>query len=144
MTPDQKEAFCRLSSILAAHDGHVAAKGERSGPFWSEMLVGAADLRAILDALAANQPAPAIPFDQKAQGLRCSCRGTDDWCVCQNVPDRETLKAHRGEPEPAADTGTRYECREIGEGGWRPCSKAEYDHFSKDPNHDTRIAGDDE
>lgn len=23
--------------------------------------------------------------EQKAQGAACSCRGTDEWCACQNV-----------------------------------------------------------
>lgn len=30
--------------------------------------------------------------EQKAQGARCGCRGIDDYCVCQNVPDRTTLE----------------------------------------------------
>lgn len=30
--------------------------------------------------------------EQKAQGARCGCKGTDDYCVCQNVPDRITQK----------------------------------------------------
>lgn len=29
--------------------------------------------------------------DQAAQAERCGCRGADDYCPCQNVPDRETL-----------------------------------------------------
>ncbi len=28
----------------------------------------------------------------KAQGARCGCRGNDDYCVCQNVPDAITVK----------------------------------------------------
>lgn len=30
------------------------------------------------------------PADLKEQGSRCGCRGADDYCVCQNVPDRVT------------------------------------------------------
>lgn len=30
--------------------------------------------------------------EQRAQALRCSCRGTDEWCVCQNSPDHITRK----------------------------------------------------
>lgn len=30
--------------------------------------------------------------EQKEQAARCSCRGGDDYCPCQNVPDRQTLK----------------------------------------------------
>lgn len=32
--------------------------------------------------------------EQAAQAARCACRGADDYCPCQNAPDRETL-AHR-------------------------------------------------
>lgn len=28
--------------------------------------------------------------EQREQALRCSCRGSDDYCPCQNTPDRET------------------------------------------------------
>jgi hypothetical protein len=28
---------------------------------------------------------------KKVQGTRCGCRGHDDYCPCQNVPDRKTL-----------------------------------------------------
>ena len=37
--------------------------------------------------------------EQKAQAERCGCRGTDDYCTCQNVADRIT-KAARAAPEP--------------------------------------------
>lgn len=30
--------------------------------------------------------------DQKAQGKRCGCAGTNDYCVCQNVPDDQTTQ----------------------------------------------------
>lgn len=30
--------------------------------------------------------------DQKSQGARCGCKGSDDYCVCQNVPDAITQK----------------------------------------------------
>jgi hypothetical protein len=33
--------------------------------------------------------------DLKAQALRCGCRGSDDYCVCQNVPDRVTMASRR-------------------------------------------------
>ncbi len=29
--------------------------------------------------------APLTAADQKQQGMSCSCRGTDDYCPCQNV-----------------------------------------------------------
>lgn len=31
--------------------------------------------------------------EQKAQATRCSCRGVDEWCPCQNTPDRQTMLA---------------------------------------------------
>lgn len=40
---------------------------------------------------------PGLSHDEKAaQGRRCSCRGFDDYCVCQNVPDA-TTRAERKE-----------------------------------------------
>lgn len=30
--------------------------------------------------------------EQKAQATRCSCRGADDYCPCQNAPDTQTRK----------------------------------------------------
>jgi hypothetical protein len=30
--------------------------------------------------------------EQKAQAARCGCKGSDDYCPCQNVADRETIK----------------------------------------------------
>lgn len=29
--------------------------------------------------------------EQKAQATRCGCKGSDDYCVCQNAPDKVTL-----------------------------------------------------
>ncbi|NGO50479.1 hypothetical protein [Allomesorhizobium camelthorni] len=31
--------------------------------------------------------------EKKAQGARCGCQGVDDYCPCQNAPDRETRRA---------------------------------------------------
>lgn len=39
--------------------------------------------------------------EQKAQAARCGCRGHDDYCVCQNVPDSQTVAAR---PKPSART----------------------------------------
>jgi hypothetical protein len=33
--------------------------------------------------------------EQKAQAARCSCRGHDDLCACQNAPDHRTLSERR-------------------------------------------------
>lgn len=39
------------------------------------------------------KPEPLLTADEmKAQALRCSCHGVDDYCPCQNVPDAETRK----------------------------------------------------
>lgn len=42
--------------------------------------------------------------EQKAQGLRCGCLGSDDYCVCQNVPDFKT-KAARAALSASRSTG---------------------------------------
>lgn len=48
---------------------------------------------------AMSQPAPTVQeaaltaAEQRSQGDRCPCRGQDDYCGCQNVPDRMTRKA---------------------------------------------------
>lgn len=33
--------------------------------------------------------------EQKAQGARCGCRGADDMCPCQNVPDATTRRERK-------------------------------------------------
>ncbi|WP_089177181.1 hypothetical protein [Bosea sp. AS-1] len=33
--------------------------------------------------------------EQKEQAARCSCRGSDDYCSCQNVPDATTIRNRR-------------------------------------------------
>lgn len=43
------------------------------------------DLCGQIDGLSADE--------QKAQAARCGCRGSDDYCPCQNVPDAETKTA---------------------------------------------------
>lgn len=32
------------------------------------------------------------PEEQREQAARCLCRGSDDYCGCLNVPDRETRR----------------------------------------------------
>ena len=34
--------------------------------------------------------------EQKEQAKRCSCRGVDDYCPCQNVPDSQTIRSRKG------------------------------------------------
>lgn len=33
--------------------------------------------------------------EQKAQAARCGCRGSDDYCACQNQPDEQTRAARQ-------------------------------------------------
>lgn len=35
--------------------------------------------------------------EQKAQAARCACRGADDYCPCQNAPDRTTIEARKAD-----------------------------------------------
>lgn len=44
--------------------------------------------------------------EQKAQAARCGCRGADDMCPCQNVPDA-TTRAERTAAKFAAQTETK-------------------------------------
>ena len=37
--------------------------------------------------------------EQKSQAARCPCGGSDDWCPCQNVADRETRDARASTPQ---------------------------------------------
>jgi hypothetical protein len=48
--------------------------------------------RAALEAAAAAD-ACLSDAEQKAQAARCGCKGSDDYCPCQNAADRETIKA---------------------------------------------------
>lgn len=41
--------------------------------------------------------------EQKAQATRCACHGSDDYCVCQNVPDATTKAERRALSLPPAD-----------------------------------------
>ncbi len=48
----------------------------------------------------AQGEAAALSDDEmKAQGQRCGCLGSDDYCVCQNVPDQVTLAKRKEEPK---------------------------------------------
>ena len=69
-----------------------------------------------------------------AELKRTPNRFADDIWELEQV--REAL-ALRNPPSGEAGEVT-YQCREIGEGGWRDCSKAEHDRLQRDPHHDTR------
>jgi hypothetical protein len=55
---------------------------------------GATEQAAIDDLLDQMNDSCLTDVEQKAQAARCACRGSDDYCVCQNVPD-DTTKAER-------------------------------------------------
>lgn len=57
----------------------------------------ARDLHAVIERVIKRHAAAAIPFDQKEQGARCGCGGSDDYCACQNVVDEISRKAFVGE-----------------------------------------------
>lgn len=44
--------------------------------------------------------------EMKAQGERCGCKGSDEYCVCQNVPDAMTRKEWGLEPSRRDSTYT--------------------------------------
>lgn len=53
-----------------------------------------AEARAFRDAISPNPfiaaPAGLTQDEQKAQAQRCGCKGSDDYCPCQNAPDQVT------------------------------------------------------
>lgn len=55
---------------------------------------GATEQEAIDDLLDQMNDSCLSDAEQKAQAARCACRGSDDYCVCQNAPDA-TTKAER-------------------------------------------------
>lgn len=54
--------------------------------------------------------------EQKIQAARCGCRGSDDYCGCQNVPDRETRRLWVGEEIAAILVKARNNLRHSEEG----------------------------
>ncbi len=51
-----------------------------------------------------KQPSILTSTEQKAQGKRCSCGGADDYCVCQNSPDKNTISKRITALEQERDT----------------------------------------
>jgi hypothetical protein len=49
------------------------------------------------------------PQEQWAQAARCPCRGSDDYCICQNVPDRLTRQQRAAVKIAAVLTEAVYE-----------------------------------
>lgn len=82
--------------------------------------------------LAAEQAAPEdtgqilSELEKATQGKRCSCYGFDDYCPCQNVPDKITREARS--PFPSAPTGAP-------ENGFVDNSYGHYDPVIHKPAH---------
>lgn len=74
---------------------------------WEEAKAAAqADYEArIRSALSAQVQDVALlrPEEQKAQASRCGCKGSDDYCPCQNVADAETIRVRAAEPAKQED-----------------------------------------
>lgn len=47
--------------------------------------------------------------EMKSQARRCSCRGSNDLCPCQNTADEQTLQARSFDAHPEHRTITRAE-----------------------------------
>ena len=56
---------------------------------------GATEQEAIDDLLDQMNDHGLTDAEQKAQALRCACRGSDDYCACQNVTDTTTRAERR-------------------------------------------------
>ncbi len=41
--------------------------------------------------------------EKKAQANRCACRGSDDYCACQNEPDRLTVEVRAAAAKGAGE-----------------------------------------
>lgn len=47
------------------------------------------------DALSTVPPSGLSDGEMAVQAKRCACRGSDDYCPCQNAPDRQTQKERK-------------------------------------------------
>lgn len=79
---------------------HVVTNGE---PPFEDSVEQVCDL---LNSLGKPERIPAsenylTSAEQKAQAARCGCRGHDDYCVCQNAPDSQTVAARHPSAEGA-------------------------------------------
>jgi len=85
---DENEALIELRKL---HKNYVRSCGKRFAhlPFRATAVPGWVYMP---DGVARDEISEPIlsSAEQKAQGSRCGCAGADDYCVCQNVPDRQT------------------------------------------------------
>ena len=92
------------SATAALSDGRLNASklnendiATALAPFFEEGWTARDGARAVLRLLLGSSSSAAddagallSPEEQQAQAARCSCHGSDDYCPCQNVADRET------------------------------------------------------
>ena len=89
--PEDRETLLSLARLLQA-PGKDAEQRNRATDTLSDLVI------AILEDEAHALAAPGLGLsdaDQKTQGARCACRGVDDYCPCQNAPDRITIAARK-------------------------------------------------
>jgi hypothetical protein len=71
-----------------------------------EVVANGPDVPLAVDRLILRQDDAALTdAEQKAQGARCGCKGVDDYCVCQNVPDSTTRKERAMHPANESEAG---------------------------------------
>lgn len=106
------EQFRRLyGNMLMYGEDHAQADGRTADALRSaaKLIDSLLSDRARNAALASEAVAggPCLSRDeQRAQGARCACRGSDDYCPCQNAPDRQTIAARTPTQEkPEGDHG---------------------------------------
>lgn len=71
-----------------------------------------------------------IPFDEKGFGQPL---------IATDAPAEGSKEWADNLHQAILATSDRYQCREIGEGDWRDCTKAEYETYFKYPEMDTRV-----
>ena len=87
--PEDRVKLLSLARFLQA-PGKDQEQREAAGDELSDLVI--AILEDEQHSLAAAAPG-LTAFEMKAQGERCACRGVDDYCPCQNAPDRKTICA---------------------------------------------------
>ncbi len=85
----------RIAAEISALKLHPATGVEYDSGYIAARNDAFAIVQEIIDNLPLEpKPEPGLSIEEmKAQGTRCGCLGTDDYCPCQNVPDRETRAA---------------------------------------------------
>ena len=82
-------ALLRASDIFKRNKHHQPEKLADAEMFVDDAL---AKLRKAME----PQGVPGLTdAEMREQGRRCGCKGTDEYCPCQNVPFRSTLDARK-------------------------------------------------